>query len=409
MKKIFTLFAFSIFSVCGNAQWDTLTSSTNTNFNSIFFSNNQEGVAVGKNPVTNRGAGSFTLDGGLTWQPSNLAANVPSINDVSFFSSTLGYAVADSGLVMYCGSIGYVFASPVKISSQNLNCIFSTSDSVLFIGGDYGTLYHSSDYGLNWDTLNSGTNIAINDIYFKDPLNGWIVGDGGYMATSADGGQTWNTVGQPYFGFFNCMGMAYAGSTANVFAVGNSGDMIHSLDGGLNWGAFSSNTSYNLNSVRFTNDLAGIVVGDHGIIYRTQDGGMSWWDESLTYVTENLTSVSWASDTLAYICGKNGRVLKSHSDISAVHTVLPANFEISAFPNPFTDELNVMINLDKTSNVQVSVMDLTGRILFVENEGEMNVGKQVIHLTGISTLESAMYFVKVISGNGEMVIPVLKQ
>ncbi|HET6992745.1 MAG TPA: T9SS type A sorting domain-containing protein, partial [Bacteroidia bacterium] len=113
--------------------------------------------------------------------------------------------------------------------------------------------------------------------------------------------------------------------------------------------------------------------------------------------------------TLAYICGWNGRILKSHNDISAVHTALPGGFEISAFPNPFADELNIVIDLQKNSPVKISVTDIAERIVLEENEGELNSGKQVIHPAGISSLVSGMYFLKVISENGEMSIPVVKQ
>ncbi len=407
MKKIITLFAATIISIGAFAQWDTLTTNTAANFNSISFTNENNGVAVGKNQISLRGVAYQTTDGGISWSLVN--TGTPSYNDVFFQSNNTGWIAADSGFIMESSNSGQTWGTWAHIGTKNFNCIFFPTDTVGYVGGDDGILYRTADFGASWDTLNSGTNLSINDLFFADALNGWIVGDGGYMATTADGGQTWIQVGEPYFGFFNCSGFASAGTSSNTFAVGNSGDLIHSSDGGLTWNALSSNTTSNLNSVRFTNNLAGIVCGDHGKILRTQDGGLSWYDETMSTVTENLTGVSWASDTLAYICGANGRILKSHIDISSVHSGVANTFEISAFPNPFAEELNIIVDLQKNSSVTIVIFDLSGRVVMEENEGEMNSGKHVVRTNGISSLVSGMYFVKVTSGNGELVIPVVNR
>ncbi|HET6992734.1 MAG TPA: YCF48-related protein, partial [Bacteroidia bacterium] len=295
MKKIITLSVAAFISLHVFAQWDTLHTNTTSNFNSICFKDENNGVAVGKDPVTSRGIAFYTTDGGLTWLQSLNANNAPSYNDIVYSSLGSGYiAVTDSGSILQSLN-GSGFTRTIQLGTENFNAVFlvENTNSIIYIGGDNGVLYRIIGSNLP-DTLNSGTTLSINDIYFADAANGWIVGDGGYMAATSDSGQTWTTVTQPYFGFFNCSGFAYAGSTADAFAVGNSGDMIHSSNGGVNWNAFPSNTSYNLNSVRFTNDLAGIVAGYYGVIRRTQDGGITWWDESMPYVTDNLTGISWA-------------------------------------------------------------------------------------------------------------------
>jgi photosystem II stability/assembly factor-like uncharacterized protein len=407
MKKFITLFSATLISTGIFAQWDTLHSNTTTNFNAIAFLDENNGIAVGTDPVTNGGNAFETTDGGITW--TWVTQTTHAYNDVFFSSQNMGWIAADSGYVVRETSANWMPGIRAHIGTKNFYTIFFPTDSIGYVGGESGVLYRTADSGLTWDTLNTGTNLSINDIYFSDPANGWIVGDGGYMATTADSGNTWTIISNPNFGFFNCNSFAYMGSTAEAYAVGNNGQMLHSTNGGLNWNAFSSGTIYTLHSVRFTNDLAGIVAGYDGTIHRTEDGGITWWNESMPYVHENLTGISWASDTLAYICGWNGRILKSRRDISAVHTVLPKGIELSAYPNPFADDLNIAIDLSQNSDVELSVMDVTGRIVLVENEGELNSGKHVLHPAGISSLVNGMYFVKVISDNGELTVPVVKE
>jgi hypothetical protein len=79
-----------------------------------------------------------------------------------------------------------------------------------------------------------------------------------------------------------------------------------------------------------------------------------------------------------------------------------------AFPNPFADELNISINLNNTSYVEIEIMDVAGRIISDENEGENFSGKNIFHLEGISELNAGMYFVQVITNGESVVMPVLK-
>ena len=195
----------------------------------------------------------------------------------------------------------------------------------------------------------------------------------------------------------NVQGFAYNSSFANAIAVGNSGDALFSTNSGINWTSFSSGVTTTLNKVAFANDLAGVIVGNNGIILRTQDGGTTWMRDSVPGVTENLTGICWATDTIAYICGADGRVLKSNMDISSVNSPLVNPMNASAFPNPCSDELNIVLNLESSSSVQVQITDVAGRIVLMENEGENFVGKNVFHVNGISSLTTGMYFVRVIT------------
>lgn len=407
MKKIIALFAATIISISSYSQWDTLHTGLTTNFKSIFFINETEGVAVGKDPIGSGGQAFLTIDGGLNWDLRVAAAH--SYNDVFFSSHDHGWIAADSGYILIGNNGGQGWLSLAHIGNLNFNSIFFTNDSDGYVGGASGVLYRTNNGGAYWDTLNSGTNLSINDIYFTDASNGWIVGDGGYLAATSDSGNTWTQIAQPFFGFMNIQGFAYNSSFMNAVIVGNNGDALFSSNSGMNWTSFSSGVNTTLNKAAYANDLGGVIVGNNGVILRTEDGGTTWMRDNVSGVTQNFTGICWASDTLAYVCGSNGRILKSHYDISSVNSPLVNGITIAAFPNPFAEDLNIAIDLSKNSSIQISVLDLTGRIVLNENEGELNFGKQIIHLAGISSLVSGMYFVKVISGNGEMVIPVEKQ
>lgn len=238
MKKIITLFVGTFIYVGGNAQWDSLITNTTTNFNSICFTNQNNGVAVGKDVTLANGKAYQTTDGGLTWVMVN--SGTSSYNDVFFQNANRGWIAADSGYILETINSGQTWGNLTHIGTQNFNCIHFPTDTVGFVAGDNGCIYKTSDLGLSWDTLNSGTLLSINDVFFTDVLNGWIVGDGGYIAATLNGGNTWTQVSQPFFGFMNIHGFAYSANYANAISVGNFGGGLFSSNSGMNWSIFSS-------------------------------------------------------------------------------------------------------------------------------------------------------------------------
>jgi photosystem II stability/assembly factor-like uncharacterized protein len=409
MKKTFTLLTAVLFSVVANAQWDTLNTQTHTEFHSISFPDNMNGLAVGRNATSGRGAAYYTADAGQTWTAANINTNAPAINDVIFFSPYLGFAVSDSGQVFTCNVQGSVVVETFQLGAYNLNCICKASDTVAYIGGDNGVMYRSPDFGQTWNALNTHTTNSIRDIYFANELSGWFVADGGYIASTTDGGQTWTAdTTNPYLGFLQCKSIAFAGTSMKAYVTGKNGLMVSSTDNGMSWGMTNMNTTNYLNCIRFSNDLSGVIVGSNGMIRRTWVGGPNFDDETMSYVTEHLTKVCYANDSTAYICGYNGRILKSNMDISSTHEIVAAGFTTTVFPNPFADELHFVIRLEERSAVNMIITDLTGRVVAEENSGEMNEGETILS-PDISSLASGTYLATIITSGGRVSVPVVKQ
>lgn len=407
MKKIITLVGATLLSIVAFGQWHICTTANATNCRSVSFTDENNGVVVGTDNVSGIGNVYRTTDGGVSW--NLVQSSTEPYNDVYFQNATQGWMAADNGYVFQSGNGGQTWSAQVQLGTKNLNCIFFGADSVGYVAGDDGVLYRTQNMGATWTAENSGTLLSINDIYFTDDMNGWIVGDGGYIAATSDGGTTWTQIAQPLWGFMDVQGFAYTANHTNAVSVGTYGDALFSTNSGMNWNSFSSGVSTTLRKVAFANDLAGVIVGDNGIILRTLDGGNTWMRDSVPGVTENLTGIWWASDTLAYICGANGRVLKSTVDISAVNAPSVNPMNVAVFPNPCAEELNIAVDLKNATNVQIEITDVAGRIVLSENEGENFAGKNIFHVQGISSLTTGMYFVRVITADGIGVMPVVKK
>ena len=75
-------------------------------------------------------------------------------------------------------------------------------------------------------------------------------------------------------------------------------------------------------------------------------------------------------------------------------------FAIKAYPNPFGESLTIDISTDKKTDVQIELIDILGRQVFVSNVQNTEGGRLPI---AIGHLSSGSYLLKV-SGNQQIVL-----
>lgn len=408
MKK--TLLFASLFSASLlSAQWDILPTQVDWNFRGIAFTSRDSGQAVGADYAGTTGTILRTTDGGNTWFVPSAPAGMKPLNNISFFDSQHGCAVGDEGYVLLTTNGGSTWDTTAHFTNDNLYAVSFATITTIFAGGENGSLYRSYDAGLSWDTLVSGTTTTIQDMYFIHATAGWIAADGGYLGATGDGGDTFYVFAQPYFGFFQPRGYAYVGTTDVAFCVGLDGKAIMSPDAGLNWSIFNMPLNLDLNQVGFMNDLAGLICGENGFIYRTQDGGSNWMIESNMNVQQDLYDIAFAGDTTAFICGDSGRIVRNRYNISGIAQQNGISIAARAYPNPFDDVLTVSFSLAETEKVSVSITDLSGRIVFEKNAGETPAGFQSIRLDEIENLAAGMYLLRIQAGNAAASLPVIRR
>lgn len=142
--------------------------------------------------------------------------------------------------------------------------------------------------------------------------------------------------------------------------VGQDGLIMRTENGGLNWLVQTSEITNVLKSNDFVSfyDAQGfeiklqLVVGENGIILKSVDDGANW-----TVITsgtiENLNSVSIFSPNLIFICGNNGILLKSEDYGDTWAAV----------------DLNTSINLNDIATTGSTTMDAGNTIVVVGDSG----------------------------------------
>ncbi len=99
--------------------------------------------------------------------------------------------------------------------------------------------------------------------------------------------------------------------------VGQDGLIMRTEDGGNNWATLTTGVTNNLKSNDFFEFTKGevtvrthLAVGENGVILKSVDNG-STWEIKTSNTIENLNDVAIYSPTMVYACGNNGTLLYS--------------------------------------------------------------------------------------------------
>jgi len=219
------------------------------------------------------------------------------------------------------------------ITAENVHGVMAPDDDHIWIVGNYGIIYHSSDGGATWTKQQSGIKDAVLvDGIFLDNREGWVAGMFGTVLHTDNGGGTWTkqTTGtQRHLFDVSFVDRQYG------WAIGEWGTIIHTTDGGTTWAAQGEESDKIYNNVCFVDRHTGWIVGEQGIILHTRDGGATWARqmprqferESLEDELENprppLFCIQFKDAHNGWICGIDGTIMKTSDGGATWHFIAP--------------------------------------------------------------------------------------
>jgi photosystem II stability/assembly factor-like uncharacterized protein len=205
------------------------------------------------------------------------------------------------------------------------------NDHVVVVGYP-GLILHSADRGKNFTAQESGTDDALFAIALVDGGRGIIVGRSGLVLTTEDKGQHWVRQDSGVEEHLFDVAMTKSGK---AWAVGHFGTLIHSGDWGKTWKAqqfdtrlpeggpegttgISSAEAENegaveearLNAVAFADDQTGWIVGEFGLVLRTEDGGQTW-KRQLSASGKLLFAIHVLDSRRALVAGSEGTFMET--------------------------------------------------------------------------------------------------
>jgi len=266
-------------------------------------------VGGGIEPYTRIGYGVvlFTDDGGKRWQllarAKPQATALPALSYVRFFGLTHGVAVGESSADFPSGVLltkdgGRSWAAvPGKtlpgwraadFLNPGVGAVAGLHGRLSLVGGGRMLKPAVDDLGLR----------GIRAIALNRDETGWLVGDGGLVLKTDNGGVVWkapNVADAASVGARSDRKLAASAKSLphglrdftdfhtvatrgeHVWIAGSPGSVVwHSPDGGKHWSPQRTGQTVPIHALRFVNRRVGWAVGALGTMLYTSDGGTTW-------------------------------------------------------------------------------------------------------------------------------------
>lgn len=142
-----------------------------------------------------------TLDGGSTWIRQGSASNIPAkgLNGISPLDVNTAFVVGMDNTILYTSDGGSTWVSMADQAYDGFDydCVYAVDHSVIWaVGGTeyYGIILRSVDGGNTWES--QGDSLLLDEyplicVSAVDAFNAWIVGHGYTVASTSNGGSSW--------------------------------------------------------------------------------------------------------------------------------------------------------------------------------------------------------------------------
>jgi photosystem II stability/assembly factor-like uncharacterized protein len=202
---------------------------------------------------------------------------------------------------------------------KDLVAVYFVDSKRGWVGGDGGFILHTEDSGRTWTRQRIETTENINDIYFRNREDGYLLA-GNRIFMTDDSGQTWResmrfqpsafggAVPELYSVRFTSKKKGWAvGSISRRERVVDS-LVLYTSDGGVSWQRQRVPTKGEVIHLDFAGDKRGWIVGDSGVVLSTQDAGESWTKQVST-TTETLYHVDFRNERTGWAVGSRGTII----------------------------------------------------------------------------------------------------
>ncbi len=201
---------------------------------------------------------------------------------------------------------------PTVPSSQSLLSIHFLDDYTGYVVGAGGTILKTTDGGATWASQTSNSGEALYSTFFNDALKGWAVGDNNTILTTLDGGTNWTIVSVPgVSAHFRVVWFL----NANIgFIAGGisftSSTILKTTNGGLTWTNISPTGScqgQGIYGIFFTDANTGFASDFDGKILKTTTGGtgVTPWSCATISANDNLHGIYFLDANNGYVVGGN--------------------------------------------------------------------------------------------------------
>jgi photosystem II stability/assembly factor-like uncharacterized protein len=219
---------------------------------------------------------STSVSAQWTWQSPLPQGNL--LRSICFPDDLTGYAAGDAGTILKTDDGGETWSVLDNVGGLDIFSMDFIDAQHGILVGESGMIARTSDGGSTWSYPASGTQASLNAVEMIDQFTAVAIGRDSLMVRTEDGGDTWNFVeiDPPCdflsFKFLTPMHAILLGYDLNRFVA-----IFHSVDGGLTWSYSNPGIGQIFRLVSsFPDEMNGFMsVNDYGL-YKTTDGGYNW-------------------------------------------------------------------------------------------------------------------------------------
>ena len=194
-------------------------------------------------------------------------------------------------------------------TTANLNDVYCLTENLVVIVGNGGTILKTTDGGANWISKTSGTTSDLREVQFVNSNIGYAVGSGGVLLKTTDGGEIWNAITTGFT--TNLYGLSCVNETI-VFISGDNGLIKKTTDGGVTFTDQSIPSVYPFVTIQFLNEQVGYAssydpppygnTNSNTKFIKTTDGGITW----NLVPNQNISSFYFLTENIGFLRDNNG-------------------------------------------------------------------------------------------------------
>ena len=255
------------------------------------------------------------------WVPTRVGPHGQDLNTVFFLDSKRGWVGGDKGFLSRTDDGGQSWVQQIVESTDAINDIyFRDKDDGFLIAGN--AIFVTRDNGTRWTvsrrflpTEFDGAEVELYSVRFVSKKKGWVVGSvskddrviDSILLTTENAGETWQRQRAP--SRLELIHLDFANDKRG-WIVGTGGTILATTDGGQTWTKRESGTTATVYHVDFRSEKKGLAVGERGVVLRTTDGGATWTPLDVK-VKSTLLNVQFVDDDTGWAVGRTGTILRS--------------------------------------------------------------------------------------------------
>ena len=228
-----------------------------------------------------------SVDNGGGWA-LQVVGGTPDLFGISMPEDSIGYVVGDGGIVLKSTDAGANWSPQNSGAAARLRAVKFRDALHGWAVGDGGAALHTDDGGATWVAAAVGTSRDLLGVDFRDPTV-WVVGREGTALRSDDRGSSWNAVNlrlEPG----TDVGRVWLDASSRATLVGGGGFLRRTADGGATWSFLRHEFLGEIGDLYFLDDDLGgwACARRQRVVMRTSDGGATW-----TLPQSTQTVLSW--------------------------------------------------------------------------------------------------------------------